>query len=120
MENQILEKNQPSYMEGIRQFENKMVEERENILKLSNQHQKEENGKYPFYLNSVLAADMESYLHDCRHLVSEKIIKRIPDHKYHRKEFEKVNDWEILEYRYLLEKDIEKGIHALNQVIYDN
>lgn len=106
-------------------FESKMIaNERENMIKLSNQQQEQQHHrgiqsttmKYPFHLNSILANNMDKYLRDCRFLVSEKIIKAIPEHKYHRKKFERISDWEIIEYRYLLEKDIEKGIHALNQV----
>ena len=96
-------------------YENMMIrDERENILKLSNDQMN--NGKYPFYLNSILANNMDTYLQDCRYLISEKIQKVIPDHTFHRKRFERISEWEILEYRYMLEKDIERGIHALNQV----
>jgi len=67
-------------------------------------------------LKTILANNIDTYLNDCRFLISEKIIRSIPDHNYHVKYFEKLTEWEILEYRFLLEKDVAKGIYALNQV----
>ena len=63
---------------------------------------------------------MDTYLHDCRYLISEKIQKAIPDHTYHRKKFERVSEWEILEYRFMLEKDIERYFCFKSSKIYLN
>ena len=67
-------------------------------------------------LKAILADNVDTYLNDCRHLISEKIKNIIPKHDYHIKNFEKLTEWEILEYRYLMETDVEKGVYALNQV----
>ena len=88
----------------------KMNEEREYIRRKFNDQEEIMN------LKAILANNIDAYLRDCRYLISEKLIHTIPEHDYHVRDFEKLTEWEILEYRYLLEKDVEKGIYALNQV----